>query len=130
VSAIAYQTTARETTIDLTTFSKCSPVACKPWCLEGDGHPNDWYRTDQGCRSEIHEATLAAWDKVEVSERGEPMPSKLGVMLVADTDDPMHVEVVLDRVAGHCAGLNMTGQEAEDLAIGLLPLAAQSKGTR
>jgi hypothetical protein len=78
VSAMAYQTTAHETTIDLTTLSKCSPVAGKPWCIEGEAHPNRWHRADQGGRSEIHEVTLAAWGKVQVSERGEPMPSKLG----------------------------------------------------
>ncbi len=130
MSAILPQTAPRDTTIDLSTLSKCSPVACKPWCIEGDGHPNDWYRADQGCRSEIHEVTLRAWDKVKVSERGELMPSKLGVVLVADIHDPMHVEVVLDGVAGHRAGFNMTCQEAQDLAIDLLLLAAQSKATR
>lgn len=125
---IRHETAARPTAIDLTTRPRCSPVECKPWCVEGDGHPNDWHTADQGCRSEIREVTLRAWDTLAVDEPGDEMPSRLGVVLVADIDDPMHVEVVLDDVAGHRAGFNMTCDEAQDLAIDLLLLAAQSKG--
>ena len=128
MSTIAYQNPAPPSTMNLITGPKCSPVKCKPWCLEGDGHPNDWHIADQGCRSQTREVTLDAWDKARGSELGEPVASKLGVVLVANVDHPMHVEVVLDDVAGHRAGFNMTCEEAGDLAFDLLLLAAQSRG--
>jgi hypothetical protein len=40
----------------------------------------------------------------------------------------MHVEIVLDDIAGHSANFNMTCEEAHDLAIDLLLLVAHSQG--
>lgn len=127
MSTIAHPSAAPGTTMDLITGPKCSPVECKPWCTDGDGHPDDWHTTDQGCRSQTREVTLRVWDKAPVNELGVQVPSKLAVVLVANIDDPMYVKVVLDEVAGHHAGFNMTRQEAGDLAFDLL-LAAQSEG--
>ena len=127
MSTILYQTAARGSTTDLTT-PKCSLVQRKPRGTEGDGHPNQWSMADQGCRREIHEVTLRACDKVGVNERGDEVPSGLGVVLVARIDGPMHV-VVLDDVTGHRVGSNMACQEAHDLEIDLLSLTARSKGT-
>jgi hypothetical protein len=129
VSTILHEKAARGTAIDLTTLPKCSPVGRTPWCTEDDGHPNDWHTADQECRSEIHQVTLRAWDQVEVHECGDEMPSRLGGALAANIDDPMHVGVVLNEVAGQRAGFSMTCEEAKDLAFDLLLPAAQPKGT-
>jgi hypothetical protein len=113
---------------DLSTVQNCPPVECKPWCVEGDGHPNEQLRADQFCISQAREVVLHAWPKVELNELGEQVPSQIAVVLTANIDEPMHIEVVLDDIAGHIANFNMTCEEAHDLAIDLLLLVAQAKG--
>lgn len=106
----------------------CPPVNCKPWCVEGDGHPNERLSSDQFCISEAREVVLHAWPKMEVNQDGDQIASQIAVVLLAKVDEPMHVEVVLDDIAGHTANFNMTCEEAHDLAIDLLLLVAQSRG--
>jgi len=113
---------------DTVTAPNCPPVACKSWCIEGDGHPNQKQSADQFCIGDAREVVLRTWPKVAVSDRGDVMPSQIAVVLMADVDEPMHVEIVLDDIAGHTGSFNMTGQEAHDLAIDLLLLVAQSEG--
>ena len=48
--------------------------------------------------------------------------------LIADIDMPTHVEIVLDDIAGPTVNINMTCEEAHDLALDLLILVAQSRG--
>lgn len=47
--------------------------------------------------------------------------------LIADIDMPTHVEIVLDDIAGPTAKINMTCEEAHDLAVDLLILVAQAR---
>jgi hypothetical protein len=115
-------------TDDLSTPPNRPPVACKPWCIKGDGHPNEQLKADQFCISEAREVVLHAWPKVAVTECGDEMPSQIAVVLIANIDEPMHVEIVLDDIAGHSANFNMTCEEAHDLAIDLLLLVAHSQG--
>jgi hypothetical protein len=35
------------------------PVQCQPWCLAGDGHPNEWDRLDQSCWGAEHTVALS-----------------------------------------------------------------------
>lgn len=55
-------------------------------------------------------------------------PSQIAVVLIADVDMPTHVEIVVDDIAGPTANINMTCEEAHDLAVDLLILVAQSRG--
>jgi hypothetical protein len=49
-------------------------------------------------------------------------------VLIADIDMLTHVEIVLDDIAGPTAKINMTCEEAHDLAVDLLILVAQPGG--
>ena len=37
------------------------PITCTPWCMDGDGHPNEVFRADQWCRTE-EQATMLTRD--------------------------------------------------------------------
>jgi hypothetical protein len=113
--------------MDGKTLVKCAPIQCKPWCSAGDGHPDEWNREDQQCRTEAGEVQLADMPKIEMSYDGM-WPSQVDVVLYAPVDAPMHVEVSLDMIAGHSGWFKMTTEEAHDLAVHLLFLVAQSEG--
>ena len=49
-------------------------------------------------------------------------------MLIADIDMPTDVEIVLADIVGPTAKINMTCEEANDLAVDLLILVAQARG--
>ena len=67
--------TERADVHDQTALANCPPVACKPWCLEGEGRPNQRLTDDQFCNSQAREVVLRTWPNVKVNERGdEPHP--------------------------------------------------------
>ena len=103
-------------------------MACKPWCIEGEGRPNQRLTDDQFFISHAREVVLRTWPNVNVNERDHEPQSQIAVVIIADIDMPTHVEIVLADLAGPTAKINMTCEEANDLAVDLLILVAQARG--
>jgi hypothetical protein len=120
--------TERADVDDQSALPNCPPRACKPWCIEGDGHPDQQSSDDQFCISRAREVVLRTRPSADVNEHGDALPSQIAVVLIADIDKPTRVEIVLDDIAGHTANINLTCEEAHDLAVDLLILVTQSRG--
>jgi hypothetical protein len=95
------------------------PVACHPWCVYQDGHPNEVHRDDQWCGTEYVEIPTRAYPSVEQQDQTHA-PAAIAVYGTAwhhGAVPKVHVGLGDDR------GLDILPAEARELAAQLLRIA-------
>lgn len=102
------------------------PIECTSWCVDGDGHPNEWCREDQACWSP---ATYVDLSLHPVHREGaDEFPEQVGVMARRNHQRTVvYMHLVDIRIRGPRApydvldhSLHLTPNEAEHLAALLI----------
>jgi hypothetical protein len=98
--------------------STATPVQCQPWCLAGDGHPNEWDRLDQSCWGAEHAVQLSTEPKIHLVVGGAKQ-QYLSAYLEKAAEDSAPSRVFI----GHNGkGKTATLDEAKAFALEILVL--------
>jgi len=89
------------------------PVTCAPWCVDGDGHPGEFCRADQWCRSE----SISVGPLLSEYRVPDPYAYRLGRALARETEE---LEVYLRRTPG-CLDEVILFRSADDTDVSLTP---------
>jgi hypothetical protein len=107
-----------KTAIAATGSSTAPPVQCQPWCLAGDGHPNEWDRLDQSCWGAEHTVQLSTEPKIHLVVGGRKQ-QYLSAYLEKAAEDSAPSRVFI----GHNGkGKTATLDEAKRFALEILAL--------
>ena len=105
------------TTTATTERTTVPPIACRPWCVYGDGHPNETFREDQWCSSEERSIPVSHYPAVEWADE-EYRPEMVTVYATEHESDAATINVSL----GDTDALRLSAAEARALAAALLEL--------
>lgn len=107
-----------KTAIAATGSGTAPPVQCQPWCLAGDGHPNEWDRLDQSCWGAEHTVQLSTEPKIHLVVGGAKQ-QYLSAYLEKASEDSASPRVFI----GHNGnGKTATLDEAKAFALEILAL--------
>lgn len=93
-------------------------IECASWCVDGDGHPNEWCREDQACWGPATYVDLSLHPVHR--EAGGDYPEQIGVMARRNHQQTVvylhlqDIKIRHERVLDH--SLHLTPDEAEKLA--------------
>jgi hypothetical protein len=106
------------TALAATGSSTAPPVQCQPWCLAGDGHPNEWDPLDQSCWGAEHTVPLSTEPKIHLVVGGRKQ-QYLSAYLEKAAEDSAPSRVFI----GHNGqGKTATLDEAKRFALEILAL--------
>ena len=109
---------------DLTARATCAPLACQPWCRDGDGHPDERAREEQWCFGIEHRVYLST-EPTEFLSDGNTRQPYLNTYLLRQADDTAS-RVFIGH--GGSSGKSATLEEARRFALEILTLVDGQRG--
>jgi len=100
------------------------PITCTPWCVDGDGHPNEVFHGDQWCHTE-EQATMLTRDY-----RYRDNTSEIDTVAVAVQRNPGRLPEVSLRHTAPDDVAYLSPAEARQVAAALIAAADLLDGAR